>query len=54
MWTADHGQILTLDTLMLHGCPLANRCCMCCYNEKSVDHLLISCSLALSMWMHMI
>ena len=41
MWTAAHGQILTLDNLMLHGRPLANRCCMCCCNEESVDHLLI-------------
>ena len=41
MWTAAHGQILTLDNLMLCGRPLANRCCMCCCNEESVDHLLI-------------
>ena len=24
MWTATHGQILTLDNFMLHGRPLAN------------------------------
>ena len=54
MWTATHGQILTLDNFMLRGCPLANRCCMCCYNEEYVDHLLISCSLVHSLWMHLI
>ena len=54
MWIAAHGQILILDNLMLHGHPLANRFCMCCCNEESVDHLLISCSLAHSLWMHMI
>ena len=54
MWIAAHGQILTLDNLMLRGFPLANRCCMCFCIEKSVDHLLIFCSLAHSMWMHMI
>ena len=54
MWIAAHGQILILYNLMLHGRPLPNRCCMCCCNEESVDHLLISCSLAHSMWMHMI
>ena len=43
MWTVAHGQILTLDNLMLHGHTLANRCCMYCCNEESVDHLLISC-----------
>ena len=30
MWTATHGQILTLDNLMLRGRPLANRCYLCC------------------------
>uniref|UniRef100_A0A7N2MSJ5 Rab-GAP TBC domain-containing protein n=1 Tax=Quercus lobata TaxID=97700 RepID=A0A7N2MSJ5_QUELO len=27
IWTAAYGQILTLDNLMLRGCPLTNRCC---------------------------
>ena len=54
MWTATHGQILTLDNFMLLGRPLANLCCMCCYNEEYVDHLLISYSLAHSLWMHLI
>ena len=40
MWTTAHGWILTLDTLMLQGLPLVNRCYMCCHNEESVDHLL--------------
>ena len=39
MWTAAHGQILTLDNLMLRGLPLANCCCMCCCNAESVNHL---------------
>ena len=25
MWTAAHGQSLTLDNFMLRGCPLANQ-----------------------------
>ena len=54
MWTIAHGQILTLDNLMLRGCPLANRFYMCCCNEEFVNHLLIFCSLAHSMWMHML
>ena len=29
VWTAVHGQILTLDNLMLKGRILVNRCCMC-------------------------
>ena len=30
MWTAAHGQILTLDNLMLRGQTLVNCCCICC------------------------
>ena len=54
MWTAAHGQILTLDNLMLHGHTLANRCCMCRCNKESVDHLLISCLVAHSLLMYML
>ena len=54
MWTATHGQILTLDKLMLRGQTLVNRCCTCCCNEESVDHLLISCPVAHSLWMYML
>ena len=53
-WTIAHGQILTLDNLILHGHPLANRCCMCCYNAESVDHLLHFCPVAHSLWMYML
>ena len=54
MWTAAHGQILTLDNLKLRGRPLANRCCLCCNNVESVDHLLLFCPIAHSLWMYMI
>ena len=54
MWIASHGQILTLDNLMLCGRPLANRCCLCCCNVESVDHLLLYCPIAHSLWMYML
>ena len=54
MRTAAHGQILTLDNLMLRGRPLANRCCLCCNNAEFVDHLLLFCLIAHSLWMYMI
>ena len=54
MWTAAHGQILTLDDIMLRGRPLANLCCLCCNNAESVDHLLLFCLIAHSLWMYMI
>ena len=54
MWTAAHGQILTLDNLMLRGCPLANRCCLCCCNAESMNHLLLFCPIAHSLWIYML
>ena len=54
MWTAAHGQILTLDNFMLRGRPLANRCCLCCCNAESVDHLLLFCPIAHSLLMNML
>ena len=54
MWTAAHGRILTLDNLMLQGLPLVNRCCMCCCCTKSVDHLLLHCLVAYSLWVQML
>ena len=39
---------------MLRGRTLANRCCMCCCNEKSEDHLLIFCPVVHSLWMDML
>ncbi|XP_075664483.1 furostanol glycoside 26-O-beta-glucosidase-like [Castanea sativa] len=36
------------------GLPLANRCCMCRGSAESVDHLLIHCPVAYSLWVHML
>ena len=54
MWTAAHGQILTLNNLMLRGRPMVNRCYLCCCDAESVDHLLLSCLITHSLWMHML
>lgn len=53
-WTAAHGHILTLDNLVLRSCSLANRCCMCCCNWESVNHLLIHCLGVYSLWVLML
>ena len=53
VWTAVHGQILTLDNLMVRGRILVNRCCMCHRNEETVDHLLLHCPIAHSLWVYM-
>ena len=39
---------------MLCGCPLANHCCLCYSNAESVDHLLLFCLIAHSLWMYML
>ena len=39
---------------MLRGRPLANRCYVCCCNAESVDHLLLFCPIAHSLWMYML
>ena len=54
MWTATHGQILTLDNLMSRDLPLANRYCMCCCNKESMDHLLQHCPVAHFLWVQML
>ena len=53
VWIAVHGQIITLDNLMLRGRILVNRCCMCHRNEDTVDHLLLHCPVAHSLWVYM-
>ena len=47
---AAYNQILTLDNLILRGCPLANRCCMCCCDGESVDNLLLHCLVTHTLW----
>ena len=54
MRTAAHGQILTLDNLMLRGRILVNCCCLCCSNMEFVDHLLLLCLIAHSLWMYVL
>ena len=39
---------------MLRSRPLVNRCCMCCCNVESVDHLLLFCLVAHSLWTYML
>ena len=48
------GESLPWISYMLRGRSLANRCCMCYCNEESVDHLLLHCPMAHSLWVHML
>ena len=31
-----------------------NKCCMCCRNEETMDHLLLHCPVAHSLWVYML
>ncbi|KAL7161431.1 hypothetical protein ACSBR2_041986 [Camellia fascicularis] len=51
--TAALGRNLTLDNLInliRHGHVLVNRCCMCCADVESVDHLFMHCPVASRLW----
>ena len=41
IWTAAWGRILTCDNLMRHDYTMVERCCMCCFDRETVDHLLL-------------
>ncbi|GMQ01564.1 hypothetical protein CsSME_00048157 [Camellia sinensis var. sinensis] len=50
MWTVALGRNLTLDNLMRRGHILVYRCCMCCADAESVNHLFLHCSVASRLW----
>ena len=49
-WEASWGKVLTLDQLKRMGIPIVNRCFLCEEHEETIDHLLIHCSKAKSLW----
>ena len=49
-WEATWKNVLTLDQIKRRGCPLANRCYLCLSEEESIDHILLHCEQARSLW----
>ena len=49
-WEAAWGKVLTLDQLKRRGMNFTNRCFMCKEEEETIDHLLIHCKLAKTLW----
>ena len=50
LWTAARGGILTIDNLVKKNLPLVNWCCLCRYDEETVDHFLLYCKFARALW----
>ena len=50
VWTATHGKILTIDILCERYLLIVDWCCRCKSSRKSIDHLLLHCSMAIDIW----
>jgi hypothetical protein len=50
IWTASLGKILTLDNLRKRGLIVMDWCCMCKRSGESINHLLLHCEVACSLW----
>ena len=50
IWTATWGRILTCDNLMQRGYSMVGRCCLCCADGETVDHLLLHCPYSHVLW----
>ena len=50
LWTVARGGFLTIDNLVKKNLPLVNWCCLCRCEEETVDHLLIHCKYAHTLW----
>ena len=49
-WKASWEKVLTQDQLKRRGWILANRCCLCCVEEETINHILVHCSKAKILW----
>ena len=49
-WKAAWGKNLTLDKFQRRGWHLPNRCFLCGYDEETIHHLLLHCSIVSPLW----
>jgi hypothetical protein len=51
-WSAALGKILTVDNLRKRNIIIVDRCCLCKRDGETVDHLLLHCDVASTLWFH--
>jgi hypothetical protein len=51
-WLAALGKILTVDNLRKRNIIIVDRCCLCKRDGEIVDHLLLHCDVASTLWIH--
>ena len=49
-WEDAWGKVLTLDRLQRRGWQFPNRCFLCGCEEKTINHILIYCTMVKGLW----
>jgi hypothetical protein len=50
VWSVGLDKILTLNNLRKRQVIVISRCCMCKSSDETVDHLLLHCEVASTLW----
>jgi hypothetical protein len=53
-WSAALGKILTVDNLRKRKIIIVDRCYLCKRDGETVDHLLLHCDVASTLWNHVV